>query len=105
MNESKLGESKHRGVFGGSLAFRGLLSGTLSRPKQTKAACTCVRGSRGASERARDSKRVAAKCQRELAKANRLNEKQLLGQRGRSENERQRRVKAGQAKHTDPAVS
>lgn len=60
-----------------------LLSGTWSRPKQTqKCACVCVRDA-CVSARARAGECVAAKCHCVPAKTNRLNEKQLLGQRAR----------------------
>ena len=62
-----------------------LLSGTWSLPRQTKkcvCACMCVRDA-CVSARAHAGERVAAKCHCVPAKTSRLNEKQLLGQRGR----------------------
>lgn len=60
-----------------------LVSGTWSLPKQTRlGTCACRRCVRTCAC-TRAPERVAAKCRRVPAKTNRLNEKQLLGQRER----------------------
>lgn len=104
---STLGKCKHGGVFGWSLAFRGSGKWHLVTAKTNKSwVCACVRDA-CASARAHAGERAAAKCHCVAAKTNRLNEKQLLGQRARKwVRERVRDGgDPGQAKHTDPAVS
>lgn len=81
-----------------------LVSGTLPLPKQTKPGRARVSATRVRPRAHMRGERAAAKWQCVSAKTNRLNEKQLPGQRARK-GASGRWSGPGQAKHTDPAVS